>query len=110
VGELNQAQKVLEQSLAIAQKLPVPESIASTLLSLGNTARLQKQSVAALDFYQRAAAESPSPNLQIQAQVNQLSLLVDQKEWSKTLALVPQIQSNLTQLPLSRTSVNARLI
>ncbi|HEY9820721.1 MAG TPA: CHAT domain-containing protein, partial [Candidatus Sericytochromatia bacterium] len=109
VGELNQAQKVLEQSLAIAQKLPVPESIASTLLSLGNTARLQKQSVAALDFYQRAAAESPSPNLQIQAQVNQLSLLVDQKEWSKTLALVPQIQSNLTQLPLSRTSVNARI-
>ena len=109
VGELNQAQKVLEQSLAIAQKLPAPESIASTLLSLGNTARLQQQPEAALDYYQRAVAESPSPNLQIQAQVNQLSLLVDQKQWSQALVLVPQIQSNLTQLPLSQTAVNARI-
>ncbi len=109
VGKLKEAQEVLAQSLAIAQKLPAPESIASTLLSLGNTARLQQQPEAALDFYQRAAAESPSPNLRIQAQVNQLSLLVDQKEWSKALALVPQIQSNLTQLPLSRTAVNARI-
>jgi CHAT domain-containing protein/PIN domain nuclease of toxin-antitoxin system len=109
VGELNQAQKVLEQSLAIAQKLPAPEFIASTHLSLGNTARLQKQFATALDFYQRVAAESPSPNLQIQAQVNQLSLLVDQKQWSQTLVLVSQIQSNLTQLPLSRTAVNARI-
>ncbi len=109
VGELNQAQKILEQSLAIAQKLPVPESIASTLLSLGNTARLQKQPAAALNFYQRAAAESPSPNLQIQARVNQLSLLIDQKQWSQTLTLIPEIQSNLAQLPLSRTAVNARI-
>ncbi len=109
VGELNQAQKVLEQSLAIAQKLPAPESIASTLLSLGNTARLQKQPAAALNFYQRAAAESPSPNLQIQARVNQLSLLIDQKQWSQTLTLIPEIQSNLTQLPLSRTAVNVRI-
>ncbi|MBD0361330.1 MAG: CHAT domain-containing protein [Coleofasciculus sp. C3-bin4] len=109
VGDLEQARKVLTQSLEIVQKLPAPESIASTLISLGNTARLQKQPAAALDFYQRATAESPSPNLQIQAQVNQLSLLVDQEQWSQTLTLVPQIQSNLTQLPLSRTAVNARI-
>lgn len=108
-GELERAQKVLAQSLAIAQKLPAPESTASTLLSLGNTARLQKQPEAALDFYQRAAAESPSPNLQIQAQVNQLSLLIDEKQLSKALELVPQIQSNLAQIPLSRIAVNARI-
>lgn len=108
-GELEKAQKVLAQSLAIAQKLPAPESIASTLLSLGNTARLQQKLETALDFYQRAAAESSLPNLQIQAQLNQLSLLVDQKQWSQALNLVPEIQSNLTQLPLSRTAVNARI-
>jgi CHAT domain-containing protein len=108
VGDLEQANNVLRQSLAIAQKIPAPESVASTLLSLGNTARLQQQFKAALDFYQRAAA-SPSPDLQIQAQVNQLSLLVDQKQESKALELVTQIHATLTQLPLSRTAVNARI-
>ncbi|MEQ9481970.1 CHAT domain-containing protein [Coleofasciculus sp. F4-SAH-05] len=109
IGNLEQADNALRQSLAIAQKIPAPESAASTLLSLGNTARLQQQFQAALDFYQRAAAESPSPELQIQAQVNQLSLLVDQKQESKALELVPQIHTTLTQLPLSRTAVNARI-
>ncbi|MEQ9549618.1 MAG: CHAT domain-containing protein [Coleofasciculus sp. G3-WIS-01] len=109
IGNLEQADNALRQSLSIAQKIPAPESVASTLLSLGNTARLQQQFQAALDFYQRAAAESPSPDLQIQAQVNQLSLFVDQKQESKALELVPQIRANLTQLPLSRTAVNARI-
>ncbi|MFB8787389.1 MAG: tetratricopeptide repeat protein [Potamolinea sp.] len=39
IGDLSESQKVLEQSLAIAQKLPSPPDIAATLLSLGNTAR-----------------------------------------------------------------------
>ncbi|MCL1467468.1 CHAT domain-containing protein [Argonema galeatum] len=108
-GELAQSEEILAQSLVIAQKLTAPESIASILLSLGNTARFQGKPQAALDYYQRADRTSSSLNLQIQAQVNQLSLLVDEKEWSKAIELVPQIQSILTRLPLSRTTINVRI-
>ncbi|MCL1471529.1 CHAT domain-containing protein [Argonema antarcticum] len=108
-GELAQSEEILAQSLAIAQKLAAPESIASILLSLGNTARLQAKPQAALDYYQRAERTSPSSNLQIQSQVNQISLLVEQKEWSKAVELVPQIQSILTRFPVKRTTINASI-
>lgn len=108
-GELEECQKVLTKSLAIAEKLSAQDSIASIYLSLGNTARGQQKLEAALDYYQRATRISSSQNIQIQAQVNQLSLLVEQKKWSEALAIVPALQAKLTQLPLGRTAIDARI-
>lgn len=113
IGDLSESQKVLEQSLAIAQKLPSSPDIAAALLSLGNTARSSKATETALKYYQQAAATASSPKTQIQAQLNQLSLIVAGENKDKYLSLVQpltqQIQTQLTDLPPSRVAVYARI-
>ena len=109
VGDLNQSQEVLQQSLAIAEKLESPEALTAAMISLGNTFRVQQKSEAALDFYQRAVKASPTPLQTIEAQLNQLSLLLEQKQWSEAKILSPKIEFLLAKLPASRTAVYARI-
>ncbi|MUL35641.1 CHAT domain-containing protein [Gloeocapsopsis dulcis] len=109
VGNLSQSQQVLEQSLKLAQELRSPAEIAATLTSLGNTVRTQQKTQAALAYYQAAATASPTANTQIQAQLNQLSLLLETGELGAAQALLPQIQSQLANLPTSQTKVYARI-
>ena len=113
VGELKKSREALEQSLLIAEKLPSPQDIAAALLSLGNTARVQQEPKTALQYYQRAAAITTSPTTRIQAQVNQLSLMVEGgvegNVWSLVQPLLTQIQTQLTDLPISRLAVYARI-
>ncbi len=113
IGDLSESQKVLEQSLAIAQKLPSPPDIAAALLSLGNTARSSQATAIAFKYYQQAAATISSPKIKIQAQLNQLSLIVAGENKDKYLSLVQpltqQIQTQLTDLPPSRVAVYARI-
>ena len=108
-GELERSQEVLAQSLAIAEKLADANSIASNLLSLGNTARWQKKFTAAFDYYQRAAKSSSLLNFQVPAQLNQISLLVEQKKWSDALQMLPQAQANFSKLPVNINSIYVRL-
>ncbi|MDF0555202.1 CHAT domain-containing protein [Kamptonema sp. UHCC 0994] len=109
VGDLNQSQEVLQQSLAIAEKLKSPEALTAAMISLGNTFRVQQKPEVALDFYQRAVKASPTPLHTIEAQLNQLSLLLDQKQWSEAKFLSPKIQLLLNDLPASRTAIYARI-
>jgi len=117
VGKLEQSRQVLEESWKLAE-LPKAKSLA--LLELGNTERAlgnraiaigkkeesQKHTQAAIQFYQRAASDSSG---QLQAQLNQLSLLVETGQWSKAGALWPKIQQVIANLPPSRTAIYARL-
>jgi CHAT domain-containing protein len=115
VGDLDQSRQVLEQSLAVAQQLKSPSDISAILLSLGNTARAQQDTKAALAFYQQAATASTSPILRNQAQLNQLSLLLDTQQLRAAQALWSQIQPQLDctgsietcPYPPSRTAVYA---
>ncbi|HBB30289.1 MAG TPA: hypothetical protein DDZ80_23220 [Cyanobacteria bacterium UBA8803] len=110
VGDLPQSQQVLQNSLAIAEQLQAHDSMVATLISLGNVAYMQQQPDLALGFYQRAVAASASPTTRIQAQLNQLRVLVeDEQQKSQALALVPQIESELDQLPPSRTTIYGRI-
>ena len=109
VGDLHQSQEVLQQSLAIAEKLESPEALTAAMISLGNTFRVQQKPAAALDFYQRAVKVSPTPLQTIEAQLNQLSLLLDQKQWLEAKTLSPKIEFLLARLPASRTAVYARI-
>ena len=122
VGNLEQSEKVLQQSLEIAQKLGLKNLTASIQLSLGNTTRAlakktaasnriqtaQNETQAALELY-RQAANSQSKNTRIQALINQLSLLVETQQNSEAQTLFPTIQQELKELPPSRTSVYARI-
>ena len=105
VGDLQQSREVLEESLPIAQSLDAPVETSDILFSLGNTARDLQEPETALDYYQQAVTTTTSPQIQIEAQLNQLSLHVNLKEWQSAIALLPPIESNLANLPRSRMSV-----
>ncbi len=97
IGDAGRSRQVLEQSLKIANA----QEAGATLLSLGNVARSQKDSTAALSFYQR----SNTP----QGLLNQFSLLVEIGKKDTANGLIPEIQSRLLTLPLSRSTVYARI-
>ncbi|MCC5640829.1 CHAT domain-containing protein [Nostoc sp. CHAB 5844] len=119
VKELDQlgSQQVLEQSLSIAEQV-YPQLIPEIQLSLGNTAQAlslgqnpeeQSQRIAdALDYYEKAAA-AKSPLTRVQAQLNRMRLLIDQKKWSQAQSLWPEIQQQLNAAPPSRKSIYARI-
>jgi len=109
VGNLETSRQVLEQSRQVAERVPSPQAVSNTLLSLGNTAQAQHDTPAALAFYQQAATSSTSPATRIQAQLNQLSLLLKTKQWEAAQALWPQIQPQIINLPPSREAVYARI-
>ena len=109
VGDLEQSRKTLQESWQIAQRLPSPPEIAATLLSLGNTANVQGDTKAALDYYQQAEKSAPTANTKLQAQLNRLQLLSQTQTDSVARELIPQIQTQLAQLPPSRATVYAHI-
>lgn len=114
VGNLAQSRTVLQQSLAIAEKVrdETPKSasdISGILLSLGNTTRAQGETDTALAFYQRAATTAPSLTAKTQVQLVQLSLLVDANQQAEAQRLLPQIQSQLVEMPPGRLAAYARI-
>lgn len=109
IGDATRSRQVLEQSLALSERLSAAQDVGATLLSLGNVARSQADTSTALNFYQRAATSPAGPLTQIQAQLNQLSLQIDLQQWSEAQALVSHIQPHLSELPLSRSTIHARI-
>lgn len=103
-GDLDESRQVLEQSLRVAQAAADASAVDNALLDLGNTICLQKDSQTALTYYQQAAT-STSSSIRVQALLNQLSVLIEQQQFSQTQALLPQIQTQIEQLPLSRSTV-----
>ncbi|MBD1929955.1 CHAT domain-containing protein [Trichocoleus sp. FACHB-90] len=144
---LDQTQQLLLLSLTISERLGSSQESGKALLSLGNAARAaynraqdayerlnipndktqaQQQANAAVDYYQQAAAISPLPLTQIQAQLNLLSLLIDSEQWLQNiepqsatqkksslfqaqLDKLPQLLSQINNLPPSRTAIYARI-
>lgn len=114
VGNLAQSRTVLQQSLAIAQKLQddTPQSASERsgiLLSLGNTTRAQGDTDTALAFYQKAIVIAPSLIAKTQIQLAQLSLLIDSARPVESQRLFTQIQSQLAQLPPGRLAAYTRI-
>jgi CHAT domain-containing protein/lipopolysaccharide biosynthesis regulator YciM len=108
-GDLKKSNLILEQSLALAQRLQLQSEVSHTFLSLGNTARAQERLQKALSYYQEATAAAPSAAYRVRSQLHQLSLLAQLKQPDEAQALLPKIQEQIEQLPLSRTQVNARI-
>ena len=109
LGDPKTSQTLLTQSLAIAQKLnPTPDT-SPILLSLGNVARDLQEDDKALDYYQKAAKNATNSLIQIKAQLNQLSLLINTEQQDAAIALLPQIQVSLATLSPSRAAVYAQV-
>ncbi|RMH77912.1 MAG: CHAT domain-containing protein [Cyanobacteria bacterium J007] len=109
VGDRDRAEAVLTTSLHLAQQFDDPIAEAESLFQLGNNARLQQQTDAAIAFYDRAATTSPIRLLQVQARLNQLNLLVASDRQEAAIALIPSIIGAFDELPRSRSLIYARV-
>ncbi|MGA7937381.1 MAG: CHAT domain-containing protein [Kovacikia sp.] len=118
MGNLKQSQTVLENGLKLAQQQRAIADTAAAYLSLGNTSRAQIRSGnrdssqlkdTALHYYQQAADIAPNTTVKIQAQLNQLSLLIENKSWQGAQTLAQQILPQLPGLPASRTKTYAQI-
>jgi CHAT domain-containing protein/tetratricopeptide (TPR) repeat protein len=127
-GQLQESLLVLNQSLAIARQISSSQDESKAWLALGNTQQflavkardLKKTEVAqqlsqtSLKSYRQSAAIAQSSDnflslTALQAQLNQLRLLIETQQWSDALSLIPSVRSQLHQLPPSRASVYARV-
>ena len=117
IGDLDASREVLQQSLQVARNLQSPDEIAAIQFSLGNTAVAAAQGNAAatseievaLEAYKQASTLATSPIVQIEAQLNQLGLLVETEAWQDAATLTPEIEGRLAALPRSRRSIYARV-
>ncbi len=107
VGNLQESEKVLKQSLLISDRLNSSADSSNIILSLGNTARDLQQTSAALNYYQQAVGKTTNPQVKLQAQLNQLSLYTETSQWEQAKSLLVPIKSQLDNLPPSRTSIYA---
>lgn len=106
MGDFEQSQATLQASLEAAEDFG-SDSFASHL-GLGNTAYAQQQWSEALQHY-RAAAQSPLLTLRVQAQLNQLKVLLNQGDQQQAAQLWPQIQTQIETLPASRETVYSQI-
>ncbi|MEQ8995666.1 MAG: CHAT domain-containing protein [Coleofasciculus sp. B1-GNL1-01] len=121
-GDLEKSQDMLTQSLALTRTLALSEKESQILLSLANTERTLAQRAqvfqepaakdytqAALTYYQQAAMKSTIPITRIQAQLNQLSLVIETESLSPDQGLLSSIAAGLSDLSASRASVYAHV-
>lgn len=109
IGNLTDAQTMLQESLVIARELNLPNEISATLFGLGNAARSLGDAEAALQFYQQAAETAPELAVQLEAQLNQLSLSVELEQWEQVQQLRSIIEEQLVHVSKSRVAINLRV-
>ncbi len=115
VGDLQASNQILQSSLEISQRLNA--DISSTLLALGNLARVRRENskassaanAEAIASYQQAAAATSNKLIRLQARLNLFSLLIELNQIDQAASLLPEIQSLLADLPTNRASVYAQV-
>lgn len=122
-GDLQKSREILNQSLAIAQQLNLPQLKAKTWLNRGNTEVAiaqraeelkdikisQQYRQQALTSYQQAIDSADVTTTKVQAQLNYLSVLIDTNQITSTIPLIEQINTAISQLSPSRVSIYARV-
>ncbi|KOP23930.1 hypothetical protein AMR41_23610 [Hapalosiphon sp. MRB220] len=120
-GDLEKSMEILTRSLAIAQKLRLPQQESTALLNLGNTElaiakraeelkdtqRTKQYMQKALERYQKASAIATLPTTKVQAQLNQFNVLIETNQLDSISSLIEQIQASINQLFSSRVSIYA---
>lgn len=114
LGNLEEAQQWLDRSVEIGTQLAATDplkqnDLSATLLSLGNVLRALQRPEAAIATYRQAAETAIEPLLQVQAQLNQLSLAIDTAPGTDISSLVEGIAAQIENLPPSRASIYARI-
>ncbi len=108
-GEFQLAQTVLEQSLAITQAIGQPAEMSATLFSLGNAYQAAGAQDKALNAYQQAATLAPDQMGQVEAELNQLNVLIQMQQWQAVQPLLAELQTQIPQLSASRSAIYAQV-
>lgn len=106
-GELARSRQVLEQGVAIAHRLNLPEQVVDLSLNLANTLQGLGETEAALSLYQ-GVTTAPGIN-GLQAQLNLLHLLIQQESWEAAEKVALQLDAPLRALPPGRTNLYIRI-
>ena len=109
MGDLDLSQDLLQQSWAMAKAANADSLLGEIQLALGDTARSQQDTEQALTYYQQAAT-SPTSLTQIQAKIQQFSLLLATGQLSPARSLIPSIQTQLSTLPPNKTRLYAQIV
>ncbi len=109
IGNLTESQEMLQESLTLVQSLGLKEETSAVLFSLGNVARASEDYDNAIAYYQQAADTTSNPLMEVEGNLNQISLLSSQQEWQKIQGLIPQVQSRLSNSPASRKAIYAQV-
>lgn len=88
---------------------PEEERNNATALSLGQTLQASGENQIAIFWYSKAARLPVSQTLQVQAQLAQLKLLINQENCSAAIALLPIIEQNLNEIPLSHQQIYTQI-
>jgi CHAT domain-containing protein len=100
---------LLQESRKIAENNGNSDTLAGTLIGLGNNAELTQDYEAALDYYQQAAIVSESPIVTVESDLNRLRVLIDQKIDKYPAELVAKIWQELAELPISHRRSYAQI-
>ena len=109
VGKYQPADTVLKSAFTVARKLNDKPTMADILLSLGNNARLQERSPAALDFYQQAINTAPQPDIQLRSKLARLDVLIGLEETETASNEATEIQQLLTSLPATQSTIQGQI-
>lgn len=109
VGDLKQSKTILDKSWEISKQFNSPTDVSAVLFSIGNVARDLQQYDVAWMYYQQAVNLASEAQAKLEAQLNQLSLLVKVQNWESAQALIPEIETNFALLPPSRPAIYAKI-
>ncbi len=109
VGDRQQSKFILDQSRTISQELNNNEELSQTLFSIGNIARDVQQNKIAIEYYHEAINLTENSLTKLHNQLNLFSLFVDLKSWNDAQEILPEIITNLDNLPPSRQSIYGRI-
>ena len=109
VGELERSTEILQQSLAISQRLGLDSVVSGTLLSLGNVASAKSDPETAINFYQQAADRATTSLEKTEALLNLLAVYVQEERGDDARGLLSEIEAEIVKIPVSSDGVYARV-
>jgi len=105
----SKSQQVLEQSLALANKIAAKTQLSSILSSLGKNASDLQDPEAAFNYFEDAEKAATNPDEALQARLARFKLLVDYNKLEYATELAPQLRQQLAELPPSHNSLYATI-
>ncbi len=109
LGKFEQSEQILLEALQRAEQLGNSEEMAKISLSLGQTFRAKGETEAGIEYYLQSQQLAQSNLFQIQAQIEQLGLLVDAEKWLEAEALSQSLKPLIQNLTSTQTGLESQI-